>query len=287
MDASTITPRSKRLLEPSCDSNQPLPARHQTKLINPFAGRLAKDLDRLQTTDPKVFIGFWLSVGTELTNSEIWRIDWKHVEQRDGLRIRGRLGARGEIVETQIHPTAASELQRIRQSTGPVLGHHAPKTWARDLGYFLQLSGWTLDELKLFLTPRPAKIVTERPARQETPKSKPAVKIELAPEPSSIITKEEPVSPPVFVAPSQPIEERQPKIEPPKISRRAPLNSGFEIGRHSQAQTIAKRLGMSTRWVKDRVKAGELVGYRFGTRIVVNEGSIVRFLEQRQIRGNF
>jgi excisionase family DNA binding protein len=53
------------------------------------------------------------------------------------------------------------------------------------------------------------------------------------------------------------------------------------IEHHFDVKTVATQLSMSVRWVKERIKAGELQGYRLGHKIVVPEKSLQSFLENR------
>jgi len=62
------------------------------------------------------------------------------------------------------------------------------------------------------------------------------------------------------------------------MSAKQILAAHHEIGR------VAALLDMSPRYVKDRIKAGDLVGYRLGNRIVVDAASINSFLENRKIQ---
>ena len=51
-----------------------------------------------------------------------------------------------------------------------------------------------------------------------------------------------------------------------------------------EVNKLAKMLDMSPRWIKDKVKAGELLGYRLGNRIVVNRQSVDDFMAAREMR---
>ncbi|MHC1768180.1 MAG: helix-turn-helix domain-containing protein [Verrucomicrobiia bacterium] len=51
----------------------------------------------------------------------------------------------------------------------------------------------------------------------------------------------------------------------------------YEIGR------VALLLDMSTKFVKDRIKAGDLRAFRLGNRIVVEVASIRTFLDNRAL----
>jgi AraC-like DNA-binding protein len=55
------------------------------------------------------------------------------------------------------------------------------------------------------------------------------------------------------------------------------LTAHYEVGR------VAMLLDMSPRYVKERIKAGELVGYRLGNRVVVEADSIRSFLQNRRM----
>jgi excisionase family DNA binding protein len=61
------------------------------------------------------------------------------------------------------------------------------------------------------------------------------------------------------------------------MNTKAPLRS------HIEANRLAVLLDVSVRWVKDKVKSGELVGYRLGKRICVDSASVDKFLEARRL----
>lgn len=56
-----------------------------------------------------------------------------------------------------------------------------------------------------------------------------------------------------------------------------------KMGQYVKAQTLARQLDMSPRYVKDRVKRGELVGYRVGNEILVSIDSVHSYLERRRV----
>ena len=58
---------------------------------------------------------------------------------------------------------------------------------------------------------------------------------------------------------------------------RSIIPAHYEVGR------VAMLLDMSPRYVKDRIKAGDMVGYRLGSRIVVTAESIRAFLDNRRM----
>lgn len=51
-----------------------------------------------------------------------------------------------------------------------------------------------------------------------------------------------------------------------------------------EVNKLAKTIDMSPRWIKDKVKAGELLGYRLGNRIVVDLQSVDDFMAAREMR---
>ena len=58
---------------------------------------------------------------------------------------------------------------------------------------------------------------------------------------------------------------------------KTPIQAHYSVGR------LAALLDMCPRWIKDRVKVGELVGYRLGKCIVVDAGSVDKFLTARRL----
>lgn len=58
---------------------------------------------------------------------------------------------------------------------------------------------------------------------------------------------------------------------------------GKDGGEFLKARTAAKRLDMSVRWVKERVKEQQLDGYRVGQEVLVSVASINRFMADRRI----
>ncbi len=50
---------------------------------------------------------------------------------------------------------------------------------------------------------------------------------------------------------------------------------------------VARSLDMSTRWVKDQVKAGHLSGFRLGNRIVIDRRSLEDFMAAREIKSDY
>lgn len=65
---------------------------------------------------------------------------------------------------------------------------------------------------------------------------------------------------------------------------RAKKASKAIIGAHYEVGRVAMLLDMSPRYVKERIKAGEMIGYRLGNRIVVEAESIRAFLQNREMR---
>lgn len=61
-----------------------------------------------------------------------------------------------------------------------------------------------------------------------------------------------------------------------KVAHR-PLKAHYEVGR------VAALLDMSVRWVKERVKAGDLEGFRLGNRIVISADSLEDFMQNRRM----
>lgn len=61
--------------------------------------------------------------------------------------------------------------------------------------------------------------------------------------------------------------------------KRAVLAAYYEVGR------AAALLDMSPRYVKDRIRGGDLEGYRLGNRIVVTAESLQVFLANRLMGG--
>lgn len=55
------------------------------------------------------------------------------------------------------------------------------------------------------------------------------------------------------------------------------------LGAHYEVGRVAALLDMSPRWVKEKVKAGEIKGFRLGNRIVVDAKSLNEFLERRKL----
>lgn len=55
------------------------------------------------------------------------------------------------------------------------------------------------------------------------------------------------------------------------------------VGAHLEVNRVAALLDMSPRWVKEQVKAGELLGYRLGNRTVVAVESLLRFMDRRRM----
>ena len=55
------------------------------------------------------------------------------------------------------------------------------------------------------------------------------------------------------------------------------------VAAHMEIGRAAALLDMSPRYVKERLKAGEMTGYRLGNRIVVECESIRAFLENRKM----
>lgn len=47
---------------------------------------------------------------------------------------------------------------------------------------------------------------------------------------------------------------------------------------------LSKKIDMSPRWIKERIKEGLLIGYRLGNRIVVNRQSVDDFMAAREMR---
>lgn len=55
------------------------------------------------------------------------------------------------------------------------------------------------------------------------------------------------------------------------------------VSAHLEVNRVAALLDMSPRFVKEKIKAGELVGFRLGSRIVISVESLNSFLENRRI----
>lgn len=55
------------------------------------------------------------------------------------------------------------------------------------------------------------------------------------------------------------------------------------LGAFYSVRKVAEQLDMSVRWVKERIKAGELVGFRFGCKTVVAADSLESYLENRRL----
>ena len=55
------------------------------------------------------------------------------------------------------------------------------------------------------------------------------------------------------------------------------------IGPHFQIGKVAEMLDMSTRYVRDRIRAGDLEGYRLGSRVVVPAEALKQFLDNRRM----
>jgi hypothetical protein len=55
-------------------------------------------------------------------------------------------------------------------------------------------------------------------------------------------------------------------------------------GRHLSVQEVANRLGHCTRWVRQRVRDGQLEGYRWSrTDMTISEESVVRFEQRHKV----
>lgn len=57
------------------------------------------------------------------------------------------------------------------------------------------------------------------------------------------------------------------------------------ISVHYEVNKVAALLDMSPRWVKERVKAGQLKGRRLGNRIVIDGESLNDYLDKCDITG--
>ena len=56
------------------------------------------------------------------------------------------------------------------------------------------------------------------------------------------------------------------------------------IRAHYDVQRVAILLDMSTKWVKERVHAGDLEGYRLGGKVVITAASISTYLDNRRVQ---
>lgn len=91
----------------------------------------------------------------------------------------------------------------------------------------------------------------------------------------------------VCPAPNQPLpqgdyaQDGELKKDAPKpaksVKQIPPLKAHYEVGR------VAALLDMSVRWAKERVKAGDLEGFRLGNRIVVSAESLEVFMRNRRM----
>jgi hypothetical protein len=68
-----------------------------------------------------------------------------------------------------------------------------------------------------------------------------------------------------------------------KRNDRSNMNDKKILGAHYEVGRVAMLLDMSPRYVKDRIKAGDLEGYRLGNRIVVSANSLQAFLDNRKM----
>lgn len=55
------------------------------------------------------------------------------------------------------------------------------------------------------------------------------------------------------------------------------------IGSFYAARKVAKMLDMSVSWVYERVKAGDLPGYRLGCKLVIPADALNDYLEKRRV----
>jgi DNA-binding Lrp family transcriptional regulator len=55
------------------------------------------------------------------------------------------------------------------------------------------------------------------------------------------------------------------------------------VGAFYSVRRVAEQLDMSVRWVKERIKAGELDGYRLGCKTVVAAESLANYLHKRRL----
>ena len=53
------------------------------------------------------------------------------------------------------------------------------------------------------------------------------------------------------------------------------------IAQHLSVDEVARRLGMSTRWVRERIRLGEMAARRLGHRLLVPEDKLAAFLAAR------
>jgi hypothetical protein len=60
------------------------------------------------------------------------------------------------------------------------------------------------------------------------------------------------------------------------------MKSNF-LPAHYEVNRVAMLLDMSPRFVKERIKAGEMEGYRLGNRVVVTASSIRSYLDNRRM----
>jgi integrase len=91
---------------------------------------------------PKLFVAFWLAVGAGLRRSEIGRMRWEYlVERQDRVWISGAIGKDGERIEVPLQDRAVKALAPFRKLSGKCIEEESLE-WARRLNHWMESHGW-------------------------------------------------------------------------------------------------------------------------------------------------
>lgn len=256
---------------------------------DPFSNAaLHSYLDQMRSRDTEGYLAFWFSVGTDLSQPELSKLQWSDVHGRgDTWTVRGHIGKGGALVESKVAPSAVLALASFRKADGPVL--RSMEVAARGMRFMMDLTASA--SVRSF---RQA-LNVETAARRGPPRRRKDAQTVSAALTGSMGSKEQmsqssgvpisEISPAAnllaFPVPTRdstpeaaaPLPTREPKepepqTEAPPKKRRRWIWSG----------DAADEIGMSDRWVKDNAKAGHIKWYRAGIKVMLDTASWEEFL---------
>lgn len=252
-------------------------------IADPFAVKsTAEYLALAKMNDPICFTALWLRASTGLTLGELKALRWEYIFDRgDTWLIEGPIGVREKIVKTTVAGRGVAELSVFRRPSGPVLFGRAWENGVTYLQSFAQLPD--LDVLRTHLAVAPVIRKPKRPARKRVepvPESESQPTPGIVPEPCVAALPARPVE--LMPADSAAIPQTAPRIIPFAPIKPKPLKQTSDK-QYATVAEVAELLCRCDRWVKDQAKAGNLRGYRVGSKCLIEMASVREFLDQREM----
>lgn len=99
-----------------------------------------------QKCRPVVYVAFWLAAGAGLRRSEIGRMRWEFIVDRQGKKwISGAIGKDGEKIEVPIQDRAVKALKSFIKPSGKCIEQESLE-WARKLNNWMESQGWSTEK---------------------------------------------------------------------------------------------------------------------------------------------